>query len=128
MSAVGDRCTSRAFPALTVLLTLVWVVGVAAPAPANGPAAHVAATTSANGGAAARAAMVRQHRVLGGLVANRRDKSGRSGPTLFGMQSQALETVLLVAAGAGSFAAVRPRQRTQPALVDARAPPLLRLA
>lgn len=124
MSAIGDWRTSRAFPALMVLLALVWLVSVAAPAPANGPAAHVAVATSANG----RAAMVRQHGVFGGLVANRGDKSGRYGPILLAMQTGALETALLVAAGFGLAAAVCPRRRTQPALVEARAPPLLQLA
>jgi hypothetical protein len=127
MSTIRDRHGSRAFPALTVLLTLVWLVSVAAPASANGPAAHLAAATSANG-RVAMAAMVRHHRVLGGLVANRRAKSGRYGSILLGMQTGALETTPLVAAGSGSPAADHRRRRTQPALVDARAPPLLQLA
>jgi hypothetical protein len=126
MSTTGGRRTSRAFLALTVLFALVWLVSVAVRAPASGPAGRVA-TTSATGGATGRAAMVRQHRLLGGLVANRRDKSGRYGSTLLGMQPRALKIALLVAAGAGSPATVPPRQRTQPALVASRAPPLLQL-
>lgn len=121
MSAIPDQRTSRAFLALTVLLALVWPASVAASAPANSPA-HVAAATSLNG----KAATVCPQRRLGGLVANRRNKCGRHGPFLLGMQTGALGTVRLVAAGSGSPAA-RPRHRRQPARADARAPPSLQL-
>lgn len=121
MSAIRDQRTSRAFLALTVLLALVWPVSVAASALADGPAAHIAAATSPG----LERTMVRQHGWLGGLVANRRDRCGRYGAILLGMRTGAPRTVLLVAAGLGSSAAARPRRWSQPALVDARAPPSL---
>jgi hypothetical protein len=116
MSAIRHPRARRALPALTVLLALAWLVSAAAPAPGNGLAAPSA---SAN----AKAAMVRQHQVLGGLVAHRRDKPGRSGLILLGVQTGALATLLLVAAGSRSPAAAHPRRRIRHALVDARAPP-----
>jgi hypothetical protein len=122
MNATRDQRTSRAFLALTVLLTLVWPASVVASAFADGPAVHIAAMSG--GG---KRAMVRQQRPLGGLVANWRDKRARYGPTPLGMQTGALEIKLLVAAGSGSPAA-RPRRRSQSAAVDARAPPSLQPA
>ncbi len=123
MSAIRDQRTSRAFLALTVLLTLVSPASVAASALADGPAAHIVAATSPGD----KRTMVRQHGRLGGLVANRRDRCGRYGAIMLGMRTGAPGTVLLVAAGLGSSAAARPCRRTQPALVDARAPPSLQL-
>ena len=124
MSAIRHQRASRAFPALTLPLALAWMVSVASPAPADGLAAATTAATSANG----RAAVVRQYQPFGGLVADRRDRPGRHGPILLGMQTGALATLLLVAAGSRSPTAVRPRRQPQQASIDARAPPPLRLA
>jgi hypothetical protein len=73
-----------------------------------------------------KAAAACPHLRLGGLVANRRNKCGRHGPLLLGAQPAALGSVRLVAAGSGSPAARSPH-RSQPAPVDARAPPSLQL-
>jgi hypothetical protein len=123
MSAIRDQRTSRAFLPLTMLLALVWPASVAASAPANSLAAHAVAATQALG----PATMVWRHGRLGDLGADRYGTRGRYGPVQLGMPTGALGIVPLVAAGARSTAAARPRRRAQTAPVDARAPPLFQL-